>query len=288
MPLRSHLEILDRRYPGTYRRKLKRLEIFLEGLVPVDGIYGSLTHQGISTEWRKVGGGWQRFTHIVPPERMVISSYQIRRDITVFQPSAEQLALFENLGPEGNWMFELPRSANNIDYEAISDVKLVLYFDADYSESLASHLQTVLGATGGRALVLSARFHVPDEYFRLDVDREIVFELPGYRFAYNHTDLSLQGFAARLTGTDGSPLDGRSLTVTRGSDGSSVTGSTDASGLLAGHPGTMAPFADWKGDSPQDTFTVALGDGIDPQSVGDIQLSIDYAFNYRPNGVMPT
>ena len=288
LPFRTHLEIFDRRYPGTFRRKIKKIEVFIEGLLPVDGLHGALTHQGVATDWRELGGAWQRYTRIVPPERMVLSSYQLRRDVVVFQPSEEQLGLFENLGPEGNWLLELPRSANNIDYEAISDIKVVIYFDADHSTALAAHVAAELPANGGRALVLSARFHFPDEYYRLDADRQVTFDLPSSRFAYNHADLSLQGIGVRLLGTDGSSLANHDISVTRLSDDSTVNGTTDGEGLLGSHPTTMAPFAAWQGDTPVKSFAVALADGIDPTTVGDIQLSITYDFAYRADGTLPT
>jgi hypothetical protein len=45
---------------------------------------------------------------------MVLSSYQFRRDIAVFQPSEELLGLFENNAPQSDWTLEIPRSGNNL------------------------------------------------------------------------------------------------------------------------------------------------------------------------------
>jgi hypothetical protein len=136
LPFRTDLEIFDRRYAGTYRRKIKKIEIFVEGLVPLEGAVGTLLHQGIATEWRQTGANWAKHNRLVPAERLLLSSYQFRRDVTVFQPSEEMLELFENLGPQGNWTLELPRSSNNIDYQTISDIKFVIYFDSDFSPAL--------------------------------------------------------------------------------------------------------------------------------------------------------
>src|SRR5262249_32055907 len=76
LAFRTALEVFDRRLPGSYRRKLKKIEIFVEGLVPMEGALGTLLNQGIVSEWRRIGGTWQKHTRIMPAERMVLSSYQ--------------------------------------------------------------------------------------------------------------------------------------------------------------------------------------------------------------------
>jgi hypothetical protein len=286
LPFRTDLEMFDRRFPGTYRRKLKKIEVFVEGLVPLEGVVGVLINQGITSDWRLVGGVWKKLTRVLPAERMVLSSYQFRRDLSVFQPSEEQLGLFENLGLQCNWTLEVPRSANNLDYDAISDIKVAFYFDADHSESLATFLKTFYSAAGGRSTVLSARFQFPDRYFRLDADRRLEFALdPGF-FAYNYDAPRLGAFGVRLLPKNGAPLAGVPLGVRRGSDNAVVAGVTDAQGTFAGAAADMAPFGDWKDDSPVDTFTVELGDGVDSTAIADIQLFFSYAFTYRPNGVL--
>jgi hypothetical protein len=194
------------------------------------------------------------------------------------------LDLFENLGPQGNWRLDIPRSANNLDYEAISDIKLALYFDAEVSDSLREHLRTFYPQDGGRSVILSARFHFPDEFFRLDADRRVRFTLHPARFPFNYDNCRLQGLAIRVIPVPPTSAQGLEVTVTRMSDGTSVHEATDAKGAIQGAPGTMQPFDAWKDASPMDTFTVQLGDGVDLSSVADIQLAIDYGFTYRADG----
>ena len=286
LPFRTDLEIFDRRYAGTYRRKIKKIEIFVEGLVPLEGAVGTLLHQGIATEWRQTGANWAKHNRLVPAERLLLSSYQFRRDVTVFQPSEEMLELFENLGPQGNWTLELPRSSNNIDYQTISDIKFVIYFDSDFSPALKTFLRTFYPNDGGRSLILSSRFHFPDQYFRLDADRRVTFELHPARFAFNHTNLRMNAFSVRLVQKTGGPLGNVPLTVTRTSDNSNVSGSTNAQGALRSDPATMAPFAAWKNASPVDSFTVTFGPGVDLSRISDIQIAIDYTFTYRADSTL--
>lgn len=284
LPFRTDLEIFDRRYPGTYRRKIKSIEIFVEGLVPSEGVQGVLVHQGLSSEWRHDGTAWGKRTRVMPPERMILSSYQARRDFTVFQPSKELLGQFENLDLQGNWLFELPRSANNLHYEAITDVKLVIYFDAEFDESLRTHVKAHYPDTGGHLVLVSSRFHFPDQYFRLDADHNVTFTLHSSRFPYNLTELTVSSFGVRVLAQDGSPLAGVPLLITRLSDNSSASGTTNAQGAILGTPTTMAPFGAWQGATPVDAFRVDVDPAIDISTVGDILLSVGYNFKYRSDG----
>ena len=284
LPFRTDLEIFDRRYRGTYRRKIKKVELFVEGLVPLEGASGFLINNGISAEWRMVSGAWTKFTRVMPVERMVLSSYQFRRDITVFQPSEEMLGQFENMGPQCEWTLEIPRSGNNLDYNAISDIKFVVYFDADFNDGLAAHVKALYPATGARSTVLSSRFQYPDEYFRLDAERSVDFAVGVTALAYNFELPKLTAFGIRLLPAAGASVASLPLTITRVSDGSNVTVTTGAQGAVSSAVGTMAPFAAWKNASPIVTWRVALGDGVNSADIADVQLFYSYAFNYRADG----
>ena len=220
----------------------------------------------------------------MPVDRMVLSSYQFRRDIAVFQPSEELLALFENCAPQCEWTLELPRSGNNLDYQSISDVKFVVYFDSDHSDSLTAHVKAFYPTTGGRSTVLSARFQYPDEYFRLDAERSVDFGVSPAFFAYNHVNPALRALGVRLIPAAGESVANLGLTVTRLSDNSAVVVTTDANGLVNCDAVTMAPFAAWLNASPIDTWRVALADGVVTAAVADVQLFYTYAFSYRPDG----
>lgn len=283
LPFRTDLEVFDRRYPGTFHRKIKRIEVFVEGLVPLEGASGYLTNNGITSDWRFLGGGWKKHTRVTPVERMVLSSYQFRRDIAVFQPSEEMLGLFENLSPQCEWTLEIPASGNNIDYEAISDIKFIMYFDADANDSLAAHLAATLPNTGARSTVLSSRFHYPDEYFRLDAEGGVDFPVSPRFFAYNHVGPSLTALGVRLIPKDGADVSNRSLTITRLSDDATVEEVTDAQGVISSTTGNT--FDPWLGATAVDTWRVEL-EPDDLDAVGDVQIFFTYAFTYRANGTL--
>lgn len=283
LKFRTSLALFDHRFRGTYRRKIKRVEVFVEGLVPLEGAVGTLTNEGVTGEWRHGSNGWFPAQQVTPVERMVLSSYQFRRDVMVFQPSAEMLELFENKGVQANWTLELPRSTNNLDYQAITDIKFAIYFDAEYSASLAAHLRATQPDTGGRSMILSSRFHYPDEYFRLDADRAVTFTIDRSQIAFNHVKPRMTAFTVRVLprGGMGTVLTDVPLTVRRLSDGSSVNVTTGPTGAVIVAQKTMAPFADWRHDTPVDAFEVRLGEDVNVARIADIHLAISYSFNYR-------
>jgi hypothetical protein len=287
LPFRTDLEIFDRLYPGTYRRKIKKIEVIVEGLIPTDGTNGFLLHQGVSTEWRKIAGTWQKFNRITSPETMVLSNYQFRRDISVFQPADDMLGQFENLGLQGNWTFELPRSSNNLDYQTISDIKFILYFDADFNTELRQFINTFYTNEGGSMLILSSRFHFPDQYFRLDAEKSVAFDILDTQFANNYTDLKMTALTLRLITAEGKAIPAQPLSITRKSDMSTINAATDVNGLITGNSTTMAPFDAWHNTSPNDVFTISFPDDFDTTKVGDVHLSIGYNFKYRPDGILP-
>jgi hypothetical protein len=281
LPFTTDLELFDRPYPGTFRRKLKKVEVFVEGLLPPEGASGFLIHQGLCKEWRFSGGNWTRSGWVVPAERMALSSYQFRRDLSIFQPSEEVTGLFENYGPQGNWTLSIPPASNNVDYQAITDIQMILYLTADFDTSLAAKVATTYPQSGGRVAVLSSRFYYPDEYFRLDVEKSVTFTIDAARFPANYTALAINGFAVTLLDKAGTPMNGVPLTVTRASDSAQITGTTGADGSLAGDKTTLAPYAAWKGATPIDAFTVAFGSTVDTTTIGDVQLALGYGFTYR-------
>lgn len=282
MEFRTDLELFDRRFPGSTRRKLKRVEAFVEGLIPSTGVSGVLRHAGVSTEWRLGVDGWFKHNRIVPQDSMILSSYQFRRDYAVLTPKENVLALFENLGPQGNWELVVWPSANDLDFQSVSDVTLVFYLDGDIDESLEAHTRALYGTDGGRSFVRSARLHEPDEYFRLDRDRSLAFHVRAPDLPAWVTAPEVTGLTVRLvTEPGGQPLGSRSLTVTRGSDGATITASTDGDGVLAGDAATMVPFDDWQHDPVADTYTVAFADDDDLGPITDVQLAMSYRFTYR-------
>jgi len=167
MTFATGLYDFDKAYPGTYQRRLKRVEVIIQGAVGPEGFKGSLTNFGsfvvrqnqseinrlIPTEkaihdayknLQSKGlsilpvGGLNAFT--LPPARLILSRYEIRQDQVIFPTEPEVREIFEGFGVAGLWRLELPKNVNDADYRTIADAKLVLYFDALYDPALEARI----------------------------------------------------------------------------------------------------------------------------------------------------
>ena len=109
---------------------------------------------------------------------MVLSSYQFRRDIAVFQPSEEMLGCSKISAPQANWTLELPRSATISTTRPSATSSSSSTSTAKSSDSLRAHVKTFYPNTGGRSMVLSARFDCPTSISALT---PIATSLSGWR-----------------------------------------------------------------------------------------------------------
>jgi Tc toxin complex TcA C-terminal TcB-binding domain len=85
----------DRAYPGAYLRKIKKVEVVVEGLLPPGGVHGTLKNSGISRDRKRDG---TQFFRVQPKETLFLSQYNPRSDIAIFQPDQRVLDVFEHCG----------------------------------------------------------------------------------------------------------------------------------------------------------------------------------------------
>jgi hypothetical protein len=153
--------------PGTYHSRISRVEVVIEGLVPPEGVHGTLSTSGISyirtreNQTRSLTGN---------PETMILSSYTIRGDQVVFHKTGEELELFEGLGVVTDWVLEMPKAANNLNYQTIADVKLVIYHSAFFDDNLRKLVLRRLSKGGDAYRGFSMRFQFPDEFYHFQND----------------------------------------------------------------------------------------------------------------------
>lgn len=249
----------DKAYPGTYQRRLKRVEIAIQGLVGPEGFKGSLTNLGsfvVRSKDRTLGTSQASqgvliavFTmpklmfgvdaYSLPPARLVLSSYDIRRDQLIFPPETEIREVFEGFGPSGLWRLEIPKNINDVDYRTIADVKLVLYFDAHYHQDLEKKMvgyydtvknvwvkgliqdyeeEKAKGKQLDRIAMFSLRQHFPDEFFGFtgffgSTDGEVSFELLDGDFPLYMTDKKVKKVIVRAVHRDGRGLDNINMEI---------------------------------------------------------------------------
>jgi hypothetical protein len=273
--------MFDRAHPGSYLRKIKKVEVVIEGLLPPGGVSGTLKNSGISRD-RKIDGA--EFLRLQPRETLYLSDYSPRSDVIVFQPDQRVLDVFENCGVATGWTLQVPPDANDVDYRTISDVKVILYYTAQHDEELESAVRATLPTTGESSTGVPVRLLFPDEFYSFLDTGEMTLQLSESDLARNQVDLKVRSIALRVRMQQGASAHGLTVRVANGAVNASAT--TDASGTIrsdetdAGNP--LNAFVDAPVAKP---WTVSVLDADNPDltrsDIRDVFLYFEYGFTYR-------
>jgi hypothetical protein len=286
------LEDFDRTHPGAHLRKLRRVEVVVEGLIPREGAQGFLHNSGFSYFRGRDG---LRKLRVQKPETALLSLYDVRRDGFVFTTEEGLLQLFENSGPATGWTLAFPPDSNNIDYRTISNINLVLYFDAYYSDSVSNMARAELeaGAIYKQTLGLALRFQFPDEFFNLQDARQVVFAVGDNYVPSNQLNPRILDAQIVVVTDDGVSSAGLVTNVQSANGGLNLNQSTDANGIIATGTGTEA-LNTVRGQPLVDSWTIgfdatanaaAVAAGFGWNKISNIFLNIEY--EYSPRGREP-
>ena len=139
------LEDFDKAQPGGHVRKLRRIEVVVEGFIGREGLRGLLSNSGIS-RFRDRNGNIK--IRQQKAETQMLSLYDMRRDGFVFTSEDPELKLFENSGVASGWTLEIPPDNNDLNYAAISNIHLTFYYDTFYSKAIEYRVRAELAAAG--------------------------------------------------------------------------------------------------------------------------------------------
>jgi Tc toxin complex TcA C-terminal TcB-binding domain len=281
------LQDVDVLHPGTCVRKLRRIEVIVEGLIGPRGLNGTLTNSGITYDRSRAG---DRKARVQKPETMVLSQFDLRHDGFVFTVDEEVLALFENAGPAGGWILDFPLDSNDVDFRAITNIHFILYYDAFYSASAADLVRAEIAATAifQQTIGLSLRHQFPDEFFALRDTGIVTFALGSEFIQFNHSNPRVRDFYLQIQSEAVSSEDLVVRVATAG--GFDGTDTTDATGVIATGTATE-PLNGLRGGPLGDTWTIeipagpngaAFDAGFAWDRVSNLILMIDY--DYTPRG----
>jgi hypothetical protein len=284
------LELFDRLYPGAYLHRIKSVEVAVEGVIPADGLYGSLRNSGVSI-FRTADNSAK--VRLQPAETQVLSSYTTRGDAVVFRPSEQTRGVFEDSGLCTAWTLTIPPGANDLRYESISDLKIVIYHTAFHDPALEAAVRASLPTTGSRSRTFSLRESRPDAYFLLLETATASFDLAAGDFPYQHLAPVTQRIVIFAVAADGGPAAGLVVDLTRPGGGSvRVTAGTDGSVSSGGG----SPLDAFVGTSPLTEWTVTLDPAVnagffieEPAGSGvhrvggirDLLIGLDYSYTVR-------
>ncbi len=286
MSFRTELSDFDRNYPGGYQQRIKRVEVVVEGLIGRQGIHGTLTNTGLCLTRLRSGDIKMR---LLKPETLLLSQYRIGPDSIVFTPDREMLAIFENSPVSTSWVLEIPPSVNDLIYNFISDVKLIIYYESFFDEDLKpivlEELAVTQAVTGRRSVAL--RYELFDEFFSFQDTGELSFTLRDTMLPFYHTDPRIREMLILLqTDEEVSPAglvvqvssaDGASATQTTDADGAISTGAGAALNAFVGRPWIQ----EWKIAVPQAPNQARFDAGFAWPKVRNIVFVTEYEFTPR-------
>jgi hypothetical protein len=165
------MEMFDRDFPGHYLRLIKRLTISLIALVPpVQGIKASLRTTGISRVVISNNGQFEETTIKRLPEKIDYTAPFNSTGLFDFelQQQNEMLRPFEGNGVACSWEFELPKAANQFDYNTIADVLITMDYTALYSDDYRRRVIANLDRRFSADRAFSFRRDFPDQWYDLN------------------------------------------------------------------------------------------------------------------------
>jgi hypothetical protein len=271
-------------YPGSYLRKIKKVEVIVEGLLPPEGVYGTLRNSGISRDRKATG---EEFFRVQPKETLFISLYNVRQDFGIFPPDNRVLGVFENCGVATSWAVELPPSSNDLNYETISDIKLVIYYTARHDRLLEEKIRSKLPTSGQSSMAIPFRVLFPDEFFAFLDTGQLNFEIVPSDLPYNEKNHLVRGLAVKVSTEEGTSAQNLMIEIVH-KDGAAISGKkkTDKDGMVmldksqASNP--LNVFAEKKLTAPwKIEITEENNPGFDRKKINDIFMFAEYTFDYR-------
>jgi hypothetical protein len=215
---------------------------------------------------------------------MFLSNYSPRADVIIFQPDEKVLGVFENCGVATGWTIEILPNANDLDYQTISDIKMIVYYTAQFDVLLEKKIKALLPPTGENSTVLPFRLLFPDEFFGFLDSGQLNFSLFSSDFAFNQTDLKVLNVALRVVMEEGISAQGRTFEMTL--DGATGKAATNAGGIIKSDTTIAAnPLNTLIGKEVAKNWSIKLPDadnpGLDKTKIKDLFLFIEYSFKYK-------
>jgi hypothetical protein len=200
--------------------------------------------------------------------------------------------IFQGAGVVSSWRLELPRAVNDVNYGALTDVRLTFYYQARYDPDLASAVKQDLATrpsinAGQRGIPL--RWVYPDAFFRFQATGSLAMTLRAADFKYNEVNPKLSRIDLVVTTNGTKPASGIVLEVTTpGRTPQRAT--TNAKGVIDAEAagGGWASLAggnavgDYVVSVPADANASLVSNGkLDLSSIVNIGLILGYSFTPR-------
>ena len=186
----SDLYEFDRLHPGFYQQRMEAVEVEFVGLVPEEGLNGTLAAGGV-TRYRMRDGGTGQRVHQV--DTMALSDFVTRNDLFLYQAPTGIRGMFQGIGVGSTWELRLPKRSNDFDFRRIIDVRLVVYYSALFDLGLRSAVIGRAPREGELAAVrdFNLRYDAPDAWYGFYRTGAVDFVLDEVRLPANETSFTV-------------------------------------------------------------------------------------------------
>jgi hypothetical protein len=291
MEFETRIDDFDAVYPGTYAGRIQSLEIEVLGIVPPSGVSGTLTNNGISAYRTPAASIADPSAsglkyRVQSRETLVLSDFFMRQDALLAPQDSRMTKIFEGSGLASTWRLELPKAINDIDFGALTDVRLTFYYKARFDPDLHDRVLTELAARPGiheRQRAIPLRWIYPDAFFRFQDSGELRITLRKGDFRRNERDPVLTDIGVQVV-TDGT-LSAAGLNIALSTPGNAVPmlAATDANGAVLAGDAAWTPLI---GSSAVGDYSVGLQMASNPTlaaldsfaPVVNIALILGYSF----------
>ncbi|WP_375772132.1 hypothetical protein NR798_15010 [Archangium gephyra] len=284
MDFETRIEDFDSLYPGTYAGRLEAVEVEVDGIVPVTGLSGTLTNAGISayrTPSSVVMDPASRGLkfRIQPKETLVLSDYSARQDALLVTPDTRMRRVMQGAGLVSTWRLEFPKEVNDLDYGALTDVRITFYYKARFDPGLVAKVRAELAAlpaVNERQRGLPLRWIYPDAFFHFQDTGTLRLTLEKQDFAFNETNPVLTHIGL-VVATDGSvPRSG--ITFSLATPGhAAVSAVTGADGFINSEG--SSPWAPLASGTALGDYVLQVTAEDNPALVQDGKLKLDGLVN---------
>lgn len=292
MQFQTALDDFDTAYPGTYAGRIEHVQVSVDGIVPPSGISGSLTNDGISVyrvpQAQAAVLGSNTKTRVQPTETQIVSDYEVSADALLVDAEPRMRRVFEGSGVASSWTLDLPMDTNDLDYNALIDVRLTFTYQARYDPALRDAVHTELQSRPNvnvRQRPIPLRWLFADTFFAFYASGDLSFSLDRTFFAATELDPVLTGLSLVTITTPKAKAAGIVMKVT-GPNGhvAQVTtapdGTVDSAALAALASGSA--LGDYQvAIAATDNLAWVSNGALDLSAIDNIALVAEYSFTRR-------
>jgi hypothetical protein len=244
MAFDTRIDDFDSLYPGTYAGRISAVEITVDGIVPVSGISGTLENSGISAyrlpaAAANPGNSGLKY-RVQPRESLVVSDYAARNDALQLPDDTRIMKVFQGAGVVSSWTLSLPKGINDIDYGALTDIRVTFYYKARFDPALRDTVLAQLAARPGftaRQRGIPLRWLYPDAFFQFQSSGRLDLSLSASDFPFNQRSPVLTDVGVQVVTNGSVPAPGLKLGLATPANAAAITATLDAAGQFSSAAG---------------------------------------------------